>query len=446
MICPDPRCPKCKAPLEPGARFCTSCGTKVVADGASPTEVPKPVTPATVTVPKEDTAQAVSGAMLCMDRLSVLFEGCPSIVRFRVDRDRFCADAQNLRFTFESQLNGCKCSPRLFGRRGGLQEFSVTFPEQKAGSYVWYVTAEYESNGRTSAFGGEVHLVVERQSEARRVANQLSLNITTNYNENYGTEIHTDVDARRVIEALDKIVKSPDDPFKAMRRLIDGRERSWAKVDLYEVERVQPPPQPQQAPARLTLTCGNEVLQLVSDSRVTFGRNRDNLIPLRVCGADGHVDAVANDGNLSRFHFSIERAGCDCVLKDGAGNVPSTYGTRMDGVQLPPLGIKGLAAGQTVEIEAGRSGVALKMRAVFLRDSLGQAAGFVLDRLDGARQRVCAVWSEVPLEDGASISWDGHYWTLRTRLSDQVLLCIGAKVVIGGRSFDVQPFHQTHLN
>ena len=409
-------------------------------------EVPKPVTPVTVTVPKEEAAQAVSGAMLCMDRLSVLFEGCPSIVRFRVDRDRFCADAQNLRFTFESQLNGCKCSPRLFGRRGGLQEFSVTFPEQKAGSYVWYVTAEYERNGRTSAFGGEVHLVVERQSEARRVANQLSLNITTTYNEIYGTEIHTDVDARRVIEALDKIVKSPDDPFKAMRRLIDGRERSWAKVDLYEVERVQPPPPPPQAPARLTLTCGDEVLQLVSDSRVTFGRNRDNLIPLRVCGADGHVDAVANDGNLSRFHFSIERAGCDCVLRDGAGNVPSTYGTRVDGVQLRPLGAKKLAIGRTVEIEVGRSDVALKMRAVFHRDSLGQAAGFVLDRLDGARQRICAVWSEVPLEDGTSISWDGHSWTLLTRLSEPVPLCVGAKVAIGGRSFDVQPFYQTHLN
>ena len=134
------------------------------------------------------------------------------------------------------------------------------------------------------------------------------------------------------------------------------------------------------------------------------------------------------------------------MLRDGAGNVPSTYGTRVDGVLLRPLGVKKLATGRTVEIEAGRSGVALKMRAVFHRDSLGQAAGFVLDRLDGARQRVCAVWSEVPLEDGASISWDGHRWTFRTRFSGQVPFCVGSKATIGGRSFDVQPFHQTHLN
>jgi len=437
MICPNP---KCKALLKPGVRFCASCGAEVADGGASPTEVPKSVTPATVMAPKEETAQTVSGAMLCMDRLSVLFEGCPCIVRFRVDRDQFCADAQNLRFIFENQLNGYKCSPRLFGHRDGMQEFSVTFPEQKAGAYVWYVTAEYESGGRTSAFEGEIHLVVERQSEARKVADKLSLNITTTINTGNACDVYSNQSAA---DALDKIVKSPDDPFKAMRRLIDGRERAWAKVDMYEVERVQPP---QQAPAQLTLTCGDEVLQLVSDNCVTFGRNRDNLIPLRVCGADGHVDAVANDGNISRFHFSIERAGCDCVLRDGSGNVPSTYGTRVDGVQLLPLGTKKLAIGRTVEIEAGRSGVALKMRAVFHRDSLGQAAGFVLDRLDGACQRVCAVWSEVPLEDGTSISWDGRCWTLRTRFSGQVPLCVGSKVSIGGRSFDVQPFHQTHLN
>lgn len=424
----------------------------MVTDGEIPTEVPKPVPPAVVVAPKEETTHTVSGAMLCIDRLSVLFEGCPSIVRFRVDRDRFCADAQNLRFTFESQLNGCKCAPRLFGRRVGLQEFSVTFPEQKAGSYVWYVTAEYERNGRTSAFAGEVLLVVERQGEARKVADQLAFNITTTIDHVYGSDVRAESDGRagalRVAEALDKIVKSSDDPFKAMRRLIESGERAWAKVGLYEVEREQSasPQPPQQAPAQLTLTCGDEVLQLVSDNCVTFGRNRDNLIPLRVCGADGHVDVVANDGNLSRFHFSIERAGCDCVLKDGAGNVPSTYGTRVDGVQLRPLGVRRLAVGRTVEIEAGRSGVALKMHAVCYRDSLGQAAGFVLDRLDGARQRVCAVWSEVPFEDGASISWDGHCWTLRTRFSGQVPLCVGSKVSIGGRSFDVQPFHQTHLN
>ena len=389
----------------------------------------------------------MSGAMLCIDRLSLLFEGCPSMVRFRVDRDRFGADAQNLRFTFESQLNGCKCSPRLFGRSCGLQEFSVTFPEQKAGSYVWYVTAEYESCGRTSAFEGEVHLVVERQVEARKVADQLALNITTTFDQIYGSEIHTGSNGRaeavRVVEALDKIVKSPDDPFKALRRLIESGERAWAKVDLFEAGRA---PAQQQGPDRLTLTCGDEVLQLVSDSCVTFGRNRENLIPLRVCGDDGRVDSAANDGNLSRFHFSIERAGCDCVLRDGAGTTPSTYGTRVDGVPLRPLGAKSLASGRAVEIEAGRSGVALKMRVVSHRDSLGQAAGFVLDRLDGARQRICAVWSAVPLDDGTGISWDGRCWTLHTRFSGQVPLCVGAKVAIGGRLFDVQPFHPTHLN
>ena len=329
---------------------------------------------------------------------------------------------------------------------GGQQEFSVTFPEQKAGAYVWYVTAECESDGRTRVFEGEVLLVVERPVEARKVADQLAVNIKMTADHVYGSDLHQ---TQSAVDALSKIVKSPEDPFKALRQLVEGSERAWAKVNLFEVEAGEttpPPPPPPKGPERLTLTCGDEVLQLVSDSCVTFGRNRSNVIPLRVCGPGGRVDPLANAGNISRYHFCIERVGRDCVLKDGIGDVPSSYGTRVNGVQLPPLGMQRLVANQAFEIEAGRSGVALKMRVVFYRDSRGQAAGFVLDRLDGARQRVCAVWSEEPLGDGVSVSWDGRCWMLHACASEQIPLSVGTRVSVGGSSFEVQPFHQTHLN
>ena len=179
---------------------------------------------------------------------------------------------------------------------------------------------------------------------------------------------------------------------------------------------------------------------------MTFGRNRDNLIPLRVCGADGHVDRPANECNLSRFHFRIERDGRDCVLKDGSESGPSSYGTRVNGDSLPPSGMKRFAAGRQYEVEAGRVEVALRMQVTPYCDSQGRAAGFVMNRLDGARQKVCAVWSEVPLGDGVSVSWNGRCWMLLDSMSGRIPITVGSKISIGGRSFDVQPFHQTHIN
>ena len=456
MNCPNP---KCRAALKPGARFCPSCGTRVesgveaVAEAQKPASSAPPVPPAPpappAAAPRPEPASVASGTMLCRDRLTVLFEGCPCIVRFRMDAARFGADARNIRFLFENQLTGCKLPiirPR--GRRDRPLEFCVTFPEQKAGAFVWYVTVEYECGGRRKSLEGEISLVVERQGEARKVADQLAVNINTTITTGHAADVHLNQSAA---DALDKIVKSPDDPFKALRKLVEGHERAWAEVGLFESDISEAPTRPgpvlpPKGPERLTLACGDEVVQLVSDGCVTFGRKRDNVIPLRVCGADGRVDRQANEGNLSRFHFCIERIGNDCVLKDGAADVPSSYGTRVNGEQLPPLGMKRLAAGCATEIEAGRSGVALKMRAVFHRDSHGRAAGFVLDRLDGARQRTCAVWGELPLGDGASVLWDGFRWTLKTGPSGQVPISVGAKVLIGGRLFDVQPFHQTPLN
>ena len=74
------------------------------------------------------------------------------------------------------------------------------------------------------------------------------------------------------------------------------------------------------------------------------------------------------------------------------------------------------------------------------------AAGFVLDRLDGARQKVCAAWGEVPIADDASVLWNGRSWMLICGGSRETPIPLGGRISIGGRSFDVQPFHQTHLN
>ena len=109
----------------------------------------------------------------------------------------------------------------------GRQEFSVIFPERKAGSYVWYVAAECEDEGRTRAFEGEVLLVVEPQGEARTVAGDLVVEINTNINAGHASDVRLNQSAA---DALSKIVKSSEDPFKALRKLVgvaSARGRKW---------------------------------------------------------------------------------------------------------------------------------------------------------------------------------------------------------------------------
>lgn len=377
--------------------------------------------------------------MLCLDRLSVLFEGYPGIVRFRVDVGRLGAAAQNLRFSFENQLTGAKVSPPpLRGSRRGLQELNINFPEQKAGGYVWYVTAEYESGGTVRAFTGEVPLVVERPQDARKVVDQLVLNISTTVHAGHASDVHLNQSAA---EALEKIAQSPEDPVKALRRLVDGSARAWTGVTLFEIPK---------GPHRLTLTHGDEVWQLLSDETVTFGRSTQTTVPLRICGGDGRVDLDLNQRNqqafLSSCQFTLERSGNQCVLRDGADGGKASNGVRVDGQEVPSHGTVNLPAGRVADMNVGFEGHGLGLRVRFHRDAQGDASGVVLDRLDGARQRVFVVWRELPIGGGESLTWDGERWYLSRNGSTAVIpLAVGSTVSIGGKAFAVQPFHKTHL-
>ena len=208
------------------------------------------------------------------------------------------------------------------------------------------------------------------------------------------------------------------------------------------------------SPARLTLVSEDDVVQLVSDRVITFGRNRDNTVVLRVCGADGRVDRVANASNISRFHFRIEAEGRDCRLRDGdtiddpeRGHKkgPSTYGTRLDDEALPGAGCVSLMSGRDIALCIGRKDVELRMRFHLYCDAWRVPQGFVIDRKDGAKQRICAVWREVPFNGREKIEWNGSSWSF-VGTTGCVPLAIGMSVSIGGKSFAVLPFYQTHVN
>ena len=206
------------------------------------------------------------------------------------------------------------------------------------------------------------------------------------------------------------------------------------------------------SPARLTLKGGGCVMQIVSDRRMSFGRNRENLIPLRVCGADGRVDRAANDENISRFHFRVECQGHECLILDGGSEAPSAYGTRVDGAQLAPHGERRLRPECDVLLGIGRPAIELKMKLRLFCDSCGRPSGLWLDRLDGARQRTYAVWRELPVGEGVKLVWNGSRWTLESETPSGAAaaapcaLAVGSFVSIGGRSYEILPFHQTHVD
>jgi hypothetical protein len=210
------------------------------------------------------------------------------------------------------------------------------------------------------------------------------------------------------------------------------------------------------SPRRLTLKGEDGVVQLLSDDVVSFGRKEeDNTVPLRIFGPDGKMDPKANANNISRRHFRIERSENGCLVRDGgvardatepAVVVPSAYGTRVDGERLRPAGCAGVASGRDVSLCVGREDVELKMNLRFFRDGWNRPAGILLDRGDGARQRICVVWRKVPLSAGEAVSWNGTRWTLEGAAIPQQPLAVGTSVSIDGRKYEILPFHKTHVN
>ena len=410
--------------------------------------------PATDDVPA--IVSAIPDSMLDFDMLCIPFVDSACMVRFRVNEIRFGTGVRNLRFTLEDQLTGEKRDVYPRGRRtgGSKVEFTANFPVYNVpGPYTWYVTVECRNDRRK--FEGEFVLFVNRLEDARKVATQVAVNINNNIHNGNASDVNLNINAA---EALDRILKSPEDPYEALRRLVYGKERAWSEVELFELPpECVPTPNPVPAPRppslshpRLTLKCGEEVIQLLSDDCVTFGRNETTTIPLRICGADGKVDLAANKADedyiVSRRHFQIGRIGANCVLSDGVDGKASYNGTGIDGTLLPPSGEVQIEVGRSHEIVAGyRCGDnALKMRVTFHRDKCGCPAGFVLERLDGARQMVYTVWKEVPLCDGY-VSWDGSCWYFRDGAGKSIPLIVGISAHIGGKTYEISPFLKTHL-
>lgn len=440
-------CPRCHREVSGGKGFCTGCGAKlepVPAPAQAPADLPPAPPPAAAA-----SAECDCPTMLDIDTLSVLFDGCPSTVRFRVNPACFGEGARDFRVAFEDQLTQTRYRPvRPRGPKGALHEFGFTFPEKCAGSYVWYVTVDYECGGRRHVREGEIHLVVESPQNAQKVVDNLVVTINNNITTGHATDVNLNQSAA---DALDRISKSAENPFAALKRLMDGRERAWTRVDLYESDVV--PPQPAAAaptpeplppsPPQLTLRDGEAVVQLTSLETLTFGKTRErNDYTLRVYADSGEYDRRRSQ-TISRTHFRISRDGEGCRIED----MNSSYGTTLDGVAVA-AGAARLTPGATHAVRLSERtvpGGAITLKVRVYAEPGRAPSGMSIDRIDGARQRIVAVWDE------AGVPAEARGWSFRLRDGRFEVRCPDGEVTgvvpgellrVGSRTYAVGAFNQ----
>ena len=425
------KCPRCAARVPSGSLFCEGCGTRMPAAQPAADEVPAGASVATQPAPRAPTVSGTAPFTLQVALPKALQVGRRSLVyvRFRALTDLY----ESVEFALRSgdvELARRSCCR---GRPGTTEyEVSLEVKPQTAGmarielDVVCRVGLSDDVEIHSAAFQIDV--------DARQ---DTSFCPTFNINQNQTSDRSGDTHGGNINVNFGGLQIQPaDDPARYATSPSDFRPMD-AEV--------------QTSPARLTLQGDGCVLQLVSDRSISFGRNRETTIPLRICRADGTVDRPANKGNISRFHFRIVSTERDCQLCDG-GEAPSAYGTRLNGERLPPGGAARLHPGHDLELGIGRADLELKMKLRFFADAYDRPAGILLDRFDGARQRTCAVWRTVPLGDADTVEWNGSRWSLVTTAPDGSasaetrVLAVGTKVSIGGMSYTVYPFHPTYVD
>ena len=428
-------CSNCGAALPPGAAFCESCGKRV-----PEATVSEPCAPQSVaSCPQPCEAEPLAGFDT---RPFELFAALPEamqverrslvIVRFRAHADIY----ESVEFVLRNGSEELVRRPCCHGRPLTVEhQVSLEVRPKACGAarIALDVVCRVGADGET-----EVHTAILQVAvDGRRTE---SFSPVFNINQTQTSDRAGDTRGGNINVNLGGLsLHAPEDV---------SRYETSSNFAPFPVALRKSPP-------RLTLRGPSGVVQLLSDDVVTFGRNRDNLIPLRVFGADGTIDHDANQNNISRFHFRLAREARDCVVMDGGRSsdqgacgeiVASAYGTRLNGTRLAPAGSARLESGRENLLGVGREDVELRMRLSFSRDSWGRPSGVVVDREDGARLRVCVVWREIRLSESDKILWNGCHWAIASGSSEPRQIAVGTVVSVGGNSFDVLPFHQTHVN
>lgn len=423
-------CSKCGR-MTPGGRFCDRCGAELPAHvqsaGEKPTvraerpcfpvaeppqtagvELLRPVVEPLRPVAPEKSQTASVAPLLEVDALCVLFEDIPGFVRFRFTPP---AEVENFQVVLK---NGKKeaCSRTVPVMRE-TRELSVNIQGQDAGAFVWYVTAQYESERRRCRLEGEIQIVVVRPREAQKAADSLAVNITNNIQNGNASDVRV---SQKALDELAGLAKA-ENPSDELRRIVQQTNRVWLRVVTDSDAVPALPPVPFAAVAdSMRLDLGTRGVSFFASRTVTFGRARDrNDIWLRPPkGFDAPPEIY---GRISRKHCFFEHRGdrvaiCDGHMDEARVVHPSTCGTFCDDVRICEP--RELSAGESVTLSfGGRTGVgavSLSARACppcracascphadrrWCGD--GRRPSLVMSRRDGVPETFVAMWSCFPL-------------------------------------------------
>ena len=424
------KCPRCAARVPLGSLFCEGCGTRMPPERQPSDDIPAGV-PAGAAQPARreqgDPGRAPFTLHVALPKALQVGRRSLVYVRFRALADLY----ESVEFALRNgdvELSRCSCCQ---GRPQTVEhQVCLEVKPQTAGM----ARIELDAFCRVGlAEDVEIHTAAfQLDVDAKQ---ETAFCPTFNINQTQTADRAGDTKGGNINVNLGGLQIQPvDDPARY----------TTAPADFKPVEM-----EVQTSPARLTLQGVGCVLQLLSDRVLSFGRSRENTIPLRKFRTDGTPDREAN-GCISRFHFRIESTDRDCHLCDG-GKTPSSCGTRLEGERLSPGGSVRLRRGDGLALGIGREECELKMELGYFADAYDRPSGFRLDRLDGIRQRICAVWREVPIDEGTTVAWNGSRWSLVTRAPDGAsvqsrVLAIGSTVSVGGSTYTVHPFHQTYVD
>jgi len=419
------KCPHCGATLEREAAFCEACGTRVdracgpssavpsspCGSGrqpAAPQDAPADAAPFEVFAALPEAMQVGRRSLvhLRFRAFADIYESVEFVLRNGDDElaRRFCCSGRPFAFLHEASLD-------VTPRRCGAARVAL--------DVVCRVGAECDEEIHTVSL--DVAVDDKRQASFSPVFNISQNQTSDRAGDTKGGDVNVNLGGLRL--SVDEDASRYETPARFVPLRASLRK----------------------SPVRLTLSGAQGVVQLVSDEVVSFGRNRDNVIPLRFFREDGTVDEESSNG-ISRFQFKVERSDRDCLVTDGGGGRASTHGTRIDGKDVPSAGSCRIVSGRDVALGVGIRESELKMRLRFVRDGWGRSSGVVVDREDGANVRVCAVWREVPVSDSERVLWNGSRWALASGSVEPRPIAVGASVSIGGKTFEVLPFHKTHIN
>ena len=415
----QPRCPNCYTAVNPGAAFCPGCGMRLGIEDA------RAAADAAHTGPFS--LSAALPAAMQVGRRSLV------VVRFRTAEDIY----ESVEFVLRNGDTELCRRPCCAGRPMSVEHevfLDVTPRNCGVARVELDAVCRIGPDGDEEVHTAALHIAVDDRapSSFNPVINISQTQTSDRAGDTKGGDINVNLGGLKI-----------------------AAEDSSSRYETDSTRFVPLEPRLRISPARLTLSGEGGVLQLVSDRTVTFGRSRDNTITLRICGADGSVLREETKTSISRYHFRLECSGNTCAIMDGgmppgstAPSVPtpSSYGTRLDGSALPPAGSAVLAPGRDIALAVGRADAELQMNLRFWRDSWGRPEGVLAERRDGARQKICIVWREIPVSGSERILWNGSCWILAAGPSSAVGISAGTAVSIGGNTFNVLPFHQTYLN